>query len=201
VGETGAAQGTLVATLSGEAAAELRRELWSVAPGERELRAAKTLVNVPDPELKTRSLHSPVATDSEVVCQLDASWSGACLASGPITQVLFDRLIPWRTHCELGEARRENAIDLHFVRNEEIELDVALPASMQVEALPSTQSFQNDLGRFSIEWSRTAAGARVRRTLVLSRAVIPSKDYGAARQFFGALEQADHCVLLLRKHS
>lgn len=73
-----------------------------------------------------------------------------------------------------------------------------IPASMAVEALPSPASLSSSFGSFSSSTTALGDTALVfRRTLEISRRIIPPERYGEYRQFFADVVKADRGQVVL----
>jgi len=84
-------------------------------------------------------------------------------------------------------------------RDEQDRFELALPAGVTVDELPSPQTLETPFGRFDVRW--TAEGQRLVRVLSLrvNRSLVPPADYASVRTFVDRFLDAEKQPAVLRR--
>ncbi len=195
----GAIDGRIDGHLHGEEAATWKRDLWSEDAAGRVKLLASRLAEHGGPATTFETPTLDVAPDSEFVLHATAHWPSITTVSGNRVVVPFDKLIPWRTQARFQPEHRSQPVLFDYPRDETIRVALNLAPGLKVERLPDPQEFTNPLGSWSIRWSNVEGRPTVERRLVLAHAEVSPQNYGAVREFFHSLDQADQSVLLVTK--
>ena len=196
---TGALDGRIEARLSGEEAADWKRELWDEAPDRWKPYLEERLAANDGPRavFDVPSLGSPA--DTQLVLRATAKWPGISTADGDRIEVPVERLVPWRTAAHFVLERRTQPILMHYAKDEKVRVKLRLPAGMTLDELPAPAECTNPLGSWSQRWSYTDGVASVERQVTIQLAEVPQRQYPLVREFFDSLERADQTVLLVVK--
>ena len=71
------------------------------------------------------------------------------------------------------------------------DIEISVPAQLQVDALPPARSAKRDFGRYESSRAAEAGRFRMKRTLVIDGMVFPIEAYPEIRQFFSDVRTAD----------
>jgi len=195
----GVIDGRVEARLSGEEAAQWKRDLWEQEPARWSAFLTDRLAENGGPQATCEAPALDSSPDSEFVLRATARWPNIASVTGDRIMVPLDRLIPWRTHASFRPESRKQPVLFRYPRDEVFHAGLRLPPGMTVDRVPDPQTFENGAGSWSVQWTKTGDVVSVERRLVMRFAEYPAQDYRVVRTLFRALEQADQSVLLVTK--
>jgi Domain of Unknown Function with PDB structure (DUF3857) len=197
--DDGTLEGHVGAALRGEQGRAARGWLWNEDP-ERWVELVNDWLSADKkPELAMNAPDVNGAPDSAFILTGAAKYPLITSMAGAMTTLPIEHVAPWRFTGAFRQASRTQPIQFRFARNETLVVDLHLPESESLEALPHDRKFENEVGSWSTSWSLIPGGVRLRRTVAVPEAEIPPRYYAPVRDFFAGLDEADHEVLLIKR--
>lgn len=103
---------------------------------------------------------------------------------------------PWiEPYPDFGAATRVHPVVLPFRRVDLRDLEVVSPPGYAPGSTPPPVSVETPFGSYLLAIERMPHGFHVKRSLVLTRAIIPVEEYQALRAFLGQAGRADDRML------
>lgn len=189
--------GRIAARLEAEACAEWRRDLWDEDPSRWQAFVGERLGNDDGPDVKADPIAPGAPGDTALVLEASARWPDLATVAEDRIEIPVERLAPWRTHARFLLEHRSRPVLLRNAVDETLVLQLRLPPGMSVDPLPAGSRFTNELGQWSLDWSRESGTVRLERRVRIHHAELPVKFYPQVREFFDGLEEADRAVLLV----
>jgi Domain of Unknown Function with PDB structure (DUF3857)/Transglutaminase-like superfamily len=91
-------------------------------------------------------------------------------------------------------AQREYPVYFSYPYRVVDDIDISVPAHLQVDTLPPARSAKRDFGRYESSRVAEAGRLRMKRTFVIDGMVFPTEAYPEIRQFFSDVRTADEEV-------
>lgn len=128
--------------------------------------------------------------------------SGICVTGGVEDHLYFDPML-----CEAMKdnpftaAERKYPVELPYVVNDLFVLQMDIPAGYEVEEVPKPVKLTLNGGDGSYEYGIAIAGRslQLRSRLVVRRTFFQAEDYGALREFFGAVVKKEGEMIVFKK--
>jgi hypothetical protein len=98
----------------------------------------------------------------------------------------------------LTEPQRRLPVEVHPLELAD-DIKLNLPAGFAAAEVPKKVALESQYGRFNVEYLVEPGSVRMKRTLVLERAVVPVTDYPKLKQFLADVARSDRSSVLLRR--
>lgn len=194
----GSISGLVTSLGTGQAAAEMRRGLFSASTDEK-LR-----------ELAREQLGDAVrAAQLRAVARTDDPATGDCGLTFEVAKSGFAQFLPNSMAMArldvlgrgalpaLPAPERQWPVKLPAVALDD-EIQLVLPAELAVEEVPSSTSLVSEYGRYDLSVSVADTTITLKRRVELNAQVVPPADYAKLKKFLSDLGKADRTSLLLR---